>query len=77
MSRGGRQSAFGRRILKFVVTFFKTTGDVCPRINRWPVLNVPVVQAGQELSQIFTDFRLSDTLEWKEAVIIAEEHTSK
>jgi hypothetical protein len=38
---------------------------------------VPVVKTGAELPQIFTDLRLSETLDWKEGVIIAEEHTSK
>lgn len=38
---------------------------------------VPVVKTGGELPQIFTDLRLSDTLDWKEAVVIAEEHASK
>jgi len=38
---------------------------------------VPVVKTGAELPQIFTDLRLSDTLYWKEAVVIAEEHASK
>ncbi len=38
---------------------------------------VPVVKTGAELPQIFTDLRLSDTLDWKEAVVIAEEHASK
>jgi hypothetical protein len=36
-----------------------------------------VVKAGAELPQIFTDLRLSDTLKWKEAVVIAEEYASK
>jgi hypothetical protein len=38
---------------------------------------VPVVKTGGELPQIFTDLRLSDTLKWKEAVVIAEEYASK
>ncbi len=56
---------------------FKTIGENCPRITRWSVLMVPVVKAGDELPQIFTDLRLSNTLQWKEAVIIGEEHISK
>ena len=38
---------------------------------------VPVVKTGAELPQIFTDLRLSETLNWKEGVIIAEEQTRK
>lgn len=56
---------------------FVMTGNNCPRITRWAVLMVPVMKAGEELPQIFTDLRLSETLDWKEAIIIAEENTSK
>lgn len=51
-------------------------GDNCPRITRWSILMVPVVKTGEELPQILTDLRLSDTLQWTEAVVFGEEYTS-
>lgn len=38
---------------------------------------IPVLQPGYELPQIFTDMRLSDTLKWRETVVIGEESVSK
>lgn len=55
---------------------FSMTGDNCPRISRWLVLMMPFVKTGNELPQIFTDLRMSDTLQWQEAVVIGEEHIS-
>ena len=47
-------------------------GDNCPRITRSPVIMLPLVATGHELQQIITDIRMSNTLRWKEAVVICD-----
>ncbi|EFX89958.1 hypothetical protein DAPPUDRAFT_309629 [Daphnia pulex] len=68
---------FDKNLASLPILHIAITSDNCPRITRWAVLMVPVVKTGAELPQIFTDLRLSDTLNWKEAVVIAEEHANK
>ncbi|XP_032780449.2 ionotropic receptor 93a [Daphnia magna] len=68
---------FDKSLISLPVIHIAITSNNCPRITRWAVLMVPVMKAGGELPQIFTDLRLSETLDWKEAVIIAEENTNK
>ena len=61
-------------------TFFQTFGnDIssnCPSISWRPIFMVPVMEVGDELPQLFTDLRVSDSFKWKEAIIIKEEHIS-
>ena len=47
-------------------------GENCPRISRRSTFMLPIQENGRELGQVFTDLRISDTLKWKEAVIITE-----
>ena len=53
------------------------SGDNCPRINRWPVIMLPLVTTGRELQQIVTDLRLSNTLRWKEAIVLCDHNKGR